>query len=121
MQTKIGFIGAGKVGVSLGKFFREGGLPVTGYYNRRREAAQAAADFTESKCFDSAEAVADASDVIFLTVPDNKIREVYESLRGVDLRGKKICHCSGALSAEEAFRTLRLWGRRGIPSIPCSR
>lgn len=39
MQTKIGFIGAGKVGVSLGKFFREGGLPVTGYYNRHREAA----------------------------------------------------------------------------------
>lgn len=88
MQTKIGFIGAGKVGVSLGKFFREGGLPVTGYYNRHREAAQAAADFTESACFDSAQAVADASDVIFLTVPDNKIREVYESLRGVDLRGK---------------------------------
>ena len=47
MQTKIGFIGAGKVGVSLGKFFREGGLTVTGYYNRHREAAQAAADFTE--------------------------------------------------------------------------
>ena len=44
MQTKIGFIGAGKVGVSLGKFFREGGLTVTGYYNRHRDAAQAAAE-----------------------------------------------------------------------------
>ena len=46
-MMRIGFIGAGKVGVSLGKFFREGGLPVSGYYNRHREAAQAAADFRE--------------------------------------------------------------------------
>lgn len=123
MQTKIGFIGAGKVGVSLGKFFREGGLPVTGYYNRHREAAQAAAEFTESKCFDSAEAVADASDAIFLTVPDNQIREVYGSLRGLDLRGKKICHCSGALSAEEAFpgiEALRATGYSIHPLFPVS-
>lgn len=118
MQTKIGFIGAGKVGVSLGKFFREGGLTVTGYYNRHREAAQAAADFTESKCFDSAQAVADASDVIFLTVPDNQIREVYESLRGADLRGKKICHCSGALSAEEAFPDIEALGATGYSIHP---
>lgn len=115
---KIGFIGAGKVGVSLGKFFREGGLTVTGYYNWHREAAQEAADFTESKCFDSAEAVAKASDAIFLTVPDNKIRAVYESLRGLDLRGKKICHCSGALSAGEAFPGIEVLGATGYSIHP---
>ena len=60
-----------------GNFFSEGGLTVTGYYNQHREAAQAAADFTESRGFDSAEAVAESSDAIFLTVPDNQIREVY--------------------------------------------
>lgn len=118
MQTKIGFIGAGKVGVSLGKFFREGGLTVTGYYNRHREAAQAAAEFTESRCFDSAEAVAEVSDAIFLTVPDNQIRAVYESLRGVDLRGKKICHCSGALSAEAAFPGIEALGATGYSIHP---
>lgn len=118
MQTKIGFIGAGKVGVSLGKFFREGGLTVTGYYNRHREAAQEAADFTGSRCFDSAEAVADASDAIFITVPDNQIRAVYESLRGSDLRGKKICHCSGALSAEEAFPGIEDLGATGYSIHP---
>lgn len=118
MQTKIGFIGAGKVGVSLGKFFREGGLTVTGYYNRHREAAQAAAEFTESKCFDSAQAVAEASDAIFLTVPDNQIRAVYGSLRGLDLRGKKICHCSGALSAGEAFPDIEALGATGYSIHP---
>lgn len=118
MQTKIGFIGAGKVGVSLGKFFREGGLTVTGYYNRHREAAQAAAEFTESRCFDSAKAVAEASDAIFLTVPDNQIQAVYESLRGLDLRGKKICHCSGVLSAEEAFPDVAALGATGYSIHP---
>lgn len=118
MQTKIGFIGAGKVGVSLGKFFRKGGLTVTGYYNRHREAAQAAAEFTESRCFDSAQAVAEASDAIFLTVPDNQIQAVYESLCGLDLRGKKICHCSGALSAEEAFPDVADLGATGYSIHP---
>ncbi|MFQ9126724.1 MAG: hypothetical protein ACLR4Z_07955 [Butyricicoccaceae bacterium] len=37
---KTGFIGAGKVGFSLGKMFAESGLPLTGYYSRQREAAR---------------------------------------------------------------------------------
>lgn len=115
---KIGFIGAGKVGVSLGKFFREGGLAVTGYYNRHREAALEAAKFTGSACFDSTEALAEASDAIFLTVPDNQIRAVYESLRRLDLRGKKICHCSGALSADAAFPDVEALGATGYSIHP---
>ena len=114
----IGFIGAGKVGVSLGKFFREGGLTVTGYYNRHREAALEAAKFTGSACFDSAEALAEASDAIFLTVPDKAIGEVFASLRGLDLQGKKICHCSGALSAGEAFPGIEALGATGYSIHP---
>ena len=45
---KTGFIGAGKVGFSLGKMFAESGLPLTGYYSRQREAAQEAAAFTRN-------------------------------------------------------------------------
>ena len=44
---KTGFIGAGKVGFSLGKMFAESGLPLTGYYSRQREAAQEAAALPE--------------------------------------------------------------------------
>ena len=50
---KIGFIGAGKVGFSLGKFFVQGNLPVTGYYSRQRESAQEAALFTNTKPYDT--------------------------------------------------------------------
>ena len=43
---KTGFIGAGKVGFTLGKFFAENNIQVTGYYSRRRESAKEAAAFT---------------------------------------------------------------------------
>ena len=99
----IGFIGAGKVGFSLGKWFAQNGVTVTGYWSRRRESAGEAALFTGTQAFDSAEALVRASDVIFLTVPDGTIPTVYETLRGFELTEKQLCHCSGALTAREAF------------------
>ena len=32
-EMKVGFIGAGKAGFSLGKYFKEKGLSVSGYYS----------------------------------------------------------------------------------------
>ncbi len=47
---KIGFLGAGeKFGFSLGKWFVQGGIPVTGYHSRHRESAQEAAAWTGTK------------------------------------------------------------------------
>ena len=99
----VGFIGAGKVGFSLGKWFAHNGVTVTGYWSRRRESAGEAALFTGTQAFDSAEALVRASDVIFLTVPDGMIPTVYEALRDFELTEKQLCHCSGALTAREAF------------------
>ena len=45
---KTGFIGAGKVGFSLGKLFAENGIQVTGYFSRQAESASEAAAFTNS-------------------------------------------------------------------------
>ena len=88
---KTGFIGAGKVGFSLGKMFAESGLPLTGYYSRQREAAQEAAAFTGTRAYsDLCELVQD-SDAIFLTVPDRAITPVYLELRSFYRSGKKIC------------------------------
>ena len=42
----IGFIGAGKVGCTLGKYFSTHGAAVTGYYDRNTQAAKEAAQFT---------------------------------------------------------------------------
>ena len=52
---KIGFIGAGKVGFSLGKYFAENGAELSGYYSRTESSAHEAAAFTGSKAFMSSE------------------------------------------------------------------
>ena len=50
---KIGIIGAGKVGCSMGKYFVENGIPVAGFYSRHQESAEQAATFTKTEKFDS--------------------------------------------------------------------
>lgn len=100
---KTGFIGAGKVGFSLGKYFSEHGIQVTGYFNRHEESAKEAAAFTGTSFFESPDELIEASDAVFLTVPDGEIKNTFDSLPKDSLNGKMIIHCSGALSADEAF------------------
>ena len=98
---KIGFYGAGRVGCTLGRYFKDHGLSVTGYYNRTKERAEEAALWTGTLCYDSVSSLLDASDVVFLTVSDQAIASVVEELRSAgSLEGKLLCHCSGALSSE---------------------
>ena len=115
---QIGLIGAGKVGFSLGKFFVQGGIPVTGYYSRQRESAVEAANFTNTKAFDELHSFVKQCDVLFLTVPDGKITEVYQQLLPCDLNGKWICHCSGAISSQDAFPGIGETGACGFSVHP---
>lgn len=97
---RIGFIGAGRVGSSLGKYFRENGLDVSGYYSRTRTSAEAAASFTDTACHDSIESLIKDCNIIFLTVPDKEIENVWNEILVNDITGKIICHCSGAMSSD---------------------
>ena len=96
---KIGFIGAGKVGCSLGKYFTIHGVTVTGYFSRTAASAKDAARFTNSNDYSSQEQLLADSDILFLTVTDEAISSVWESIKGAALAGKIICHCSGSLSS----------------------
>lgn len=96
---RIGFIGAGKVGCSLGKYFLEHDIEVSGYYSRTLESAQFASDFTKTVCFKTLEEIVSSSDVLFLTVNDNAVKQVWETLKQLPIQGKIICHCSGVLSS----------------------
>lgn len=101
---KIGFVGAGKVGFSLGKYFRENGLEITGYYDVTGEYAHEAAEFTKSRYFDRLENLVEESDAMFLTVSDGAIGTVWEEIKylskKISLESKCICHCSGAMSSD---------------------
>lgn len=78
---QISFIGAGKVGVSLGKYFMEKGRKVGGYYSLSPESAASAAKFTNTKQYNSLEEIISSSDMIFFTVPDDCISEVWEAAK----------------------------------------
>lgn len=115
---KIGLIGAGKVGFSLGKFLSAGECQITGYYSRNPDSAKEAAAFTQSRFFDTIEDLTNNSDAIFITVPDGAIRSVYEQVRQYDITDKYICHCSGAMSAGDAFEDIDRTGAHGISVHP---
>lgn len=97
---KIGIIGAGRVGCSIGKYLRTKDIELAGYYDVDSVAAKEAAEFTRTESFDSLKQLADQSQIIFITTPDSFIIPVWEQLKGLSLRNQIICHCSGALSSD---------------------
>ena len=100
---KIGFIGAGKVGFSLGKYLKTHGVNVVGYYSKTPESAKSAADFTETKVYDAIADIVQESDTLFVTVPDGQICMVWDSIKNLDIKNKNICHCSGSISSAAFF------------------
>lgn len=95
----IGFIGAGKVGFSLGKYFYNNDLNISGYYSKSKKSATEAADFTNSKVFKNINDVIKESDIIFITTPDSVIESIWESIDKLSIKNKILCHCSGSLSS----------------------
>ncbi len=98
-----GIIGAGKVGCSLAKYFMLHGLSLSGIFDADKKAAETAADFAGTDFEEKLEDLVRKSDVLFLTVPDGQITTVWNQVRELPIEGKYICHCSGALSARDAF------------------
>ncbi len=98
---RIGFIGAGRVGFTLGKYMKEHGAEVTGYYSRTSEHAEEAARFTDTEVYDDPDKLIKDSDYIYLTVSDNAIEPLFKELDAkYDLTGKTFCHTSGAMSSK---------------------
>lgn len=88
----IGFIGAGRCGTSLARYFKEKGAAVSGFYSL--------------SCRDNGfllmtpEELFKSSDMIFITVTDSMIGDVWKKVRLFDSPDKIICHCSGSLTTE---------------------
>ena len=75
---RLGFVGAGRVGKGLSLALSRAGYTITGVASRSRGDAQK---------------VVDASDIVFLTVPDDAIAAVCRSLTW---QKQGVVHCSGA-------------------------
>jgi predicted short-subunit dehydrogenase-like oxidoreductase (DUF2520 family) len=99
--TRIGFIGAGKVGFSLGRLMAARGLELSGYASRTFASADDAARFTGSVAYPDAAGLVSSSDLVFLTVPDDAVLPVWQAISGQGrASGKVVCHTSGFLSSE---------------------
>ena len=98
-RIPIGFIGAGKVGVSLGKYFKEKGLQVGGYYSRTHKSARWAAAFTQSTYYENLQEMISSCEIILFTVPDGAIASLWEMVKPY-ISGKIIGHCSGLHSSK---------------------
>jgi predicted short-subunit dehydrogenase-like oxidoreductase (DUF2520 family) len=95
----IGFIGGGKVGFSLGKYFSIKGITLSGYYSKSYTDAKEASEFTNSKAYKNINELVKDSSIIFITTPDDSIHEVLQNLSTLNLTNKIICHTSGSLTS----------------------
>ena len=96
---RIGIIGAGRVGVTMGKYLGDAGVEVTGFYSKTTQSAVQAAEFTGTTVYKSLQDIVEASDTLMITTPDGVISEVWDCIAGYELTGKILCHCSGSLSS----------------------
>lgn len=102
----LGIIGAGRVGLSIGKYFSGcDSVTLTGYYSKTQKSAEEGAAFTGSSVFTSLRDIFEASDTLLIATPDDEIRLVWDCIveecccSTVLYDNKRICHCSGSLSS----------------------
>ena len=114
---KFGFIGAGKVGFSLGKYLKENNIDISGYYSKSQHSAKEAAIFTNTRQYNNLEDLIKNSDAIFITTPDNQIADVWNEIKRLPIREKLICHCSGSISSE-VFSNINNHGAYGYSIHP---
>lgn len=98
-MLKIGFIGAGTTGTALAVRLSQKGYPVLAVSSRSLASAQRLAELvTDCKAYESAQEVADISDLVFITTPDDIIARIAQETQWH--AGQSVVHCSGAHSVD---------------------
>jgi predicted short-subunit dehydrogenase-like oxidoreductase (DUF2520 family) len=97
-MIKIGFIGAGKVGTALAVLLGRQGYPIVAVASRTRLSAEKLAGTVPGCRALTAQAVADAADLVFITTPDDIIPFVVSQVKWQASRS--VIHCSGADSID---------------------
>jgi len=98
-KLKVGFIGAGTVGIALAVKLSECGYHVVATSDCNAEAAlKFSRAVNGARIFQSNQEVSDNTDIVFITTPDSVIPVVASSLRWQT--GHSVVHCSGADSTD---------------------
>ena len=99
-RRRIGFIGAGKAGLTLGSYFLSKGLEISGYFSRTMDSALFAARITGSSAFSSLNELIEHSDILIISTPDDVLPGLWSKLRKLELTGRIVVHLSGSLSSD---------------------
>jgi predicted short-subunit dehydrogenase-like oxidoreductase (DUF2520 family) len=98
-MLKTGFIGAGTTGTALAVRLSQKGCPVVAVSSRTLSSAQKLAGLVPDcrVCY-TAQEVAEAAELVFVTTPDDVIAQVCGEVQWRE--GKRVVHCSGAHSVD---------------------
>ncbi len=97
--ARVGFIGAGRVGGSLAVAMTAAGYDVVGVASRTYASAGAfAARISGCTAYAHSQDVVDASDMVFITTPDDVIACAAAAVRWRS--GQGVAHCSGVSSLD---------------------
>ena len=102
---KIGFIGPGKVGVNLGRYFTQKGITISGFYGQNINSTKEAINITKSKFYENIKDIIKESDILFITTPDDIISIIDTQLSKFNLNNKSICHTSGSLKSNVLYNS----------------
>ncbi len=101
---KIAFMGAGKVGCTLGLYLKKK-HEIVGYISRTSSSAEEAAKLCDTKAYKDAAELLEKCDLLYITTPDDAIADVWTKLcrnpkTAQLLKGKLVSHASGSLSSD---------------------
>ena len=98
-MLKTGFIGAGTTGTALGVRLSQKGWPVVAVSSRTLSSAQKLVGLVPNcQVCHTAQELADAAELVFITTPDDVITQVCDEVQWRE--GQSVVHCSGAHSVD---------------------
>lgn len=109
---RLGFIGLGKVGNTLARLWFNAGYRIAAVSSRNLDKAQKLAEQVDSLPVSALEVIHHA-DIVFLTVSDDMIENVAQSLLKADWQGKAVVHTSGAASLDKLQPLAQVGARVG--------
>ncbi len=112
-MLKLGFIGAGTVGTALAVRLDSKGYQVVAVSSRSRASTRKLAEAINGcRAFNSNQDVVDASELVFITTPDDAIASVVSQIRWH--AGQSAVHCSGADSTDILEPAKKLGAQVGV-------
>jgi predicted short-subunit dehydrogenase-like oxidoreductase (DUF2520 family) len=112
-RTNAAIIGAGIVGLTLGRLLVENGVRITSVVSRTPKSARAGAKYLRSRSWSTTvSAIPPGTDLILITTPHGAIASVGSALAAhpsLDFRRLSVCHASGMLTAD-VLEPLRVKG-----------